>query len=112
MADRGDIAVVFSRFTMVTRDSRMYPSVGTTGNVVSGTGATANARVSLQDATGMSVDAATADGSGVWTFYDVAPGTWYARQVSSKGRVWQITVASDLSYTIARLSPGSVAYGG
>jgi hypothetical protein len=117
VTDRGDIAVVWRRVRMATRDARMYPGVGSTGNVVTSSGAgvggaEANARVSLQDATGMSVDAATADGSGVWTFYDVAPGTWYARQVSSKGRVWQITVASDLSYTIARLSPGSVAYGG
>jgi hypothetical protein len=108
MADRGDIAVVFSRFTMVTRDSRMYPSVGTTGNVVSGTGATANARVSLQDATGMSVDAATADGSGVWTFYDVAQGTWYVRQVSDNARVWKIVVDTALSATVTRLSPGTI----
>lgn len=108
MADRGDIAVVFSRFTMVTRDSRMYPSIGTAGNVVNGTGAEANARLSLQGERGMAVDAATADGSGNWTFYDVAQGTWYVRQMSDNARAWKVVVDAALSATVSRLSPGTV----
>jgi hypothetical protein len=48
---------------------------------------------------GARMDSTTANGSGIWSFYDLSPGTYYATE-AGVSRQWVIEVAGDLSFTV------------
>jgi hypothetical protein len=42
---------------------------------------------------------ATANSSGVWSFYELGPGSYYVNEANAS-RQWIINVAADLSFTV------------
>lgn len=52
---------------------------------------------------GARMNSTVASPSGIWTFYDLSPGTYLATQ-AGKSRQWQIDVAADLSFTVTPIT--------
>jgi hypothetical protein len=48
---------------------------------------------------GARMNSAKANSSGIWSFYDLSPGTYYATE-AGVSRQWVIVVAGDLSFTV------------
>jgi hypothetical protein len=52
---------------------------------------------------GARMKVARANGSGIWSFYEVGPGRYYATE-AGVSRQWQIDVAADLSFTVTPIT--------
>lgn len=69
------------------------------------TAATANGLIVLSDRGTARVDATAADGSGIWSFYDLSVGRYTAVDVVNNGQ-WFIDVELDGTFTITE-NPGA-----
>lgn len=67
--------------------------------------ATANGLILLSDRGTARVDATRANGSGIWSFYDISVGRYTAVDVVTNGQ-WFIDVEADLSFTVTE-NPGA-----
>ena len=110
MADLGDVGLVMQR-TRVMLMCRTYLTLQAqpTGNgPLTNTGlsaATANGLILLSDRGTARVDATRANGSGIWSFYDISVGRYTAVDVVTNGQ-WFIDVEADLSFTVTE-NPGA-----
>ena len=110
MADLGDVGLVMQR-TRVMLMCRNYLTLQAqpTGNgPITNTGlsaATANGLILLSDRGTARVDATRANGSGIWSFYDISVGRYTAVDVVTNGQ-WFIDVEADLSFTVTE-NPGA-----
>lgn len=69
------------------------------------TAATPNGLIVLSDKGTARVDATRANGSGVWSFYDISVGRYTASDVTNNGQ-WFIDVAADGTFTVTE-NPGA-----
>lgn len=61
--------------------------------------ATPRAIIILLGRRGARMKVARADASGIWSFFEVGPGRYFATE-AGVSRQWQIDVAADLSFTV------------
>jgi hypothetical protein len=52
---------------------------------------------------GARMKVARANGSGIWSFFEVGPGRYFATE-AGVSRQWQIDVAADLSFTVTPIT--------
>lgn len=110
MASIGDVGLVqhFQR-VLHTRNHLTLQIQEVNGNgPITNTGltaATANGLVVLSDRGTARVDATRANGSGIWSFYDISIGRYTASDVTNNGQ-WFIDVAADGSFTVTE-NPGA-----
>lgn len=117
MAARGDIAIVIKAKFPVCR-ALLTLAVQPTGNgPITNTGvgsATPFAVIKILDPRGADMNIGTrADSSGIWSVYDLCPGTFYAAETAAS-RQWRIDVASDLSFVVTPVTstfPGDASSG-
>mgnify|MGYP000970280486 FL=1 len=110
MAALGDIGLVEPlRKHATAGHNHLTLSIGNSGNgPITNTGltaATANGLILLSDRGTARVDATRANGSGIWSFYDISVGRYTAVDVVTNGQ-WFIDVEADLSFTVTE-NPGA-----
>ena len=119
MAALGDIGLLYPSVTRVITYSRSNLTLGVqpTGNGpiqnVAPFVADANSIINLNGNRGEQMDRTRANGSGIWSFYDLSPGRYFATE-AGVSRQWQIDVAADLSFTVTPVTSafaGVVGYG-
>lgn len=116
MASLGDVGLLVQRRKSASQaHNHLCLSIGNSGNgPITNTGltaATANGLILLSDRGTARVDATRANGSGIWSFYDISQGRYTAVDVVTNGQ-WFVEVASDLTFTVTE-NPGAavtVAY--
>ena len=104
MAFIGDEGLLFSGNTPIVNRSTLTLLVQPTGN-----GPISNAApfiaspgsiVNLNGRRGAQMDrVAEVDSTGIWSFYDLSPGKYFATE-AGVSRQWRIDVAADLSFTV------------
>lgn len=105
MADLGDIAIVFfAEQTNVICRSNLTLNAQPTGNgPISNSApfvASAFSIINLNGRRGAQMDrVAQASAGGIWSFYDLSPGRYFATE-AGVSRQWRIDVAADLSFTV------------
>lgn len=109
MAFLGDVGLVFPircRYVILCRDS-LTLGVQPTGNgPISNAApflATANSIINLNGRRGAQMDRTRANASGVWSFFDLSPGTYFATE-AGVSRQWQIVVNADLTFTVTAVT--------
>ena len=110
MAALGDIGLVEPlRKHATAGHNHLTLSIGNSGNgPITNTGltaATANGLILLSDRGTARVDATRANGSGIWSFYDISVGRYTVSDVTNNGQ-WFIDVAIDLTFTVTE-NPGA-----
>ena len=110
MAALGDIGLVEPlRKHATAGHNHLTLSIGNSGNgPITNTGltaATANGLILLSDRGAARVDATRANGSGIWSFYDISVGRYTAVDVATNGQ-WFIDVEEDLTFTVTE-NPGA-----
>ncbi len=110
MAALGDIGLVEPlRKHATAAHNHLTLSIGNSGNgPITNTGltaATANGLILLSDRGTARVDATRANGSGIWSFYDISVGRYTAVDVVTNGQ-WFIDVEIDLTFTVTE-NPGA-----
>lgn len=117
MANLGDVGLVQAfrvRKVLACRNHLTLQAQPTGNGPITNTGlsaATANGLIMLSDRGTARVDATRANGSGIWSFYDISVGRYTAVDVVTNGQ-WFIDVAIDLTFTVTE-NPGAavtVAY--
>lgn len=108
MADRGDVGLVFKLGLVSISRSNLTLSVQPTGNgPISNSApyvADAFSTINLNGFRGAQMDrVAKASAGGIWSFYDLSPGTYFATQ-AGVSRQWQIVVADDLTFTVTAIT--------
>lgn len=75
------------------------------------TAATPNGLLVMSDRGTARVDATTADGSGLWSFYDISVGRYTVSDVTNNGQ-WFVDVAIDGTFVVTENpgAPVTVAY--
>ena len=106
MAALGNIGASFSVPSVFAGRGMFTLAKQPTSVDASGTG-TPLAIITLATAHGARVDVSRADASGVWHFYDLDDGTYYASEVGSSN-AWEIDI-SGASAAVTALSGGSAA---
>lgn len=103
MASRGDVGLVFrTPRLLVARNYQTLTSPFVGMGPVTNTGlsaSTVDGLIVLLNDHGARVDATRADGSGLWSFYDLSYGRYTAVDVVTNGQ-WFIDVAADLTFTV------------
>lgn len=103
MAARGNIARVVPLYAVLHCRSSLTLDVQPTGNgpISNAAPFVANPEgiVILLGFRGARMGSVKANNSGIWSFYDLSPGTYYATE-AGVSRQWQIVVAGDLSFTV------------
>jgi hypothetical protein len=104
VADRGDVGLTFLAGTQnICRSSLTIPVQPTGNGPISNTApfvASPRSIVNLNGRRGAQMDKfARVSSSGVWSFYDLSAGTYYATE-AGVSRQWLIEVANDLSFTV------------
>lgn len=103
MADRGNVGLVC--YQPPANVCRLYLTVAVqpTGNgPISNSApfvASPGALINLNGRRGAQTDKTTANASGIWSFYDLSVGRYFASEAGA-ARQWQIDVAADLSFTV------------
>lgn len=107
MADLGDVGLGTLATTQSVARSGLTLAVQPTGN-----GPISNAAPFVADSRGVVIllgrrgarmDATRANVSGIWSFYDLSQGIYFATQAAAS-RQWRIDVAADLSFTVTPIS--------
>lgn len=104
MTDRGDVGLVLKvGKQLIARNSLTLPVQPTGNGPISNTApyvADAYSTINLNGFRGAQMDrVAKASAGGIWSFYDLSPGTYFATQ-AGLSRQWRIIVATDLSFTV------------
>ncbi len=111
MADLGDVGLVQAfrvRRVIHCLDQLTLQAQPTGNGPITNTGltpATANGLILLSDRGTARVDATRANGSGIWSFYDISVGRYTAVDVATNGQ-WFIDVEIDLTFTVTE-NPGA-----
>ncbi len=111
MADLGDVGLVQAfrvRRVIHCLDQLTLQAQPTGNGPITNTGltpATANGLILLSDRGTARVDATRANGSGIWSFYDISVGRYTAVDVVTNGQ-WFIDVEIDLTFTVTE-NPGA-----
>jgi hypothetical protein len=109
MTYRGDIGLVMPYNVIEVSRSVLTIPVQPTGNgPISNSApylATPGSVINLNGRRGAQMDrvAGFANPSGIWSFYDLSPGTYFATE-AGVSRQWQIDVAADLSFTVTPIT--------
>lgn len=106
MAALGDVGLVFpnrSALFIACRNILTLPVQPTGNGPISNAApflADVGSIVNLNGRRGTQMDRiAEVDSTGIWSFYDLSPGTYFATE-AGVSRQWQIVVAGDLSFTV------------
>jgi hypothetical protein len=111
MAALGDVglATIRRRVTLhgLNHLTRWIQAIGGNGPITNTglTAATANGLIVLSDRGTARVDATRANGSGIWSFYDISIGRYTASDVTNNGQ-WFVDVEADGSFTVTE-NPGA-----
>jgi hypothetical protein len=107
MTDRGNVGLVCQLPPPNICRSYLTVAVQPTGNgPISNAApfvATAGALINLNGLRGAQMDKTTANSSGIWSFYDLSTGRYFATE-AGRSRQWQIDVAADLSFTVTPIT--------
>ena len=112
MADLGDVGLILPGFRSKLLKQRNHltlqiQTIGGNGPITNTglTAATANGLILLSDKGTARVDSTTANGSGIWSFYDISVGRYTAIDVLNNGQ-WFIEVEADGTFTVTE-NPGA-----
>lgn len=116
MAALGDVGLFMQprRYISECRNSLTLQIQGIGNGPITNTGltaATANGLIVLSDRGTARVDAVQADGSGLWSFYDLSVGRYTVSDVTNNGQ-WFIDVELDGTFTVTENTgaPVTTAY--
>ena len=118
MANLGNIGLVFKNGPILACRNSLTLTAQPTGNgPISNSApfvASAFATINLNGRRGAQMDrVAKATSGGIWSFYDLSPGTYFATE-AGVSRQWRIDVAADLTFTVTPVTStfaGVVGYG-
>lgn len=111
MADLGDVGLILPGFRskLLKQRNHLTLPIQPTGNgPITNTGlsaATINGLIVLSHQWTARVDVTNADGSGIWSFYDISVGRYTAVDVLNNGQ-WFIEVEADGTFTVTE-NPGA-----